>query len=130
MLNIGGASDGSDPLFERLGLTDRDLDGAVSEFSIFNIPLDALDIESIYVSKFSGNESMQWVINNGKKNYVEELQNVFKFKKPGIKSQFFNVVIKNLDLSDDEKSAYESYIRTMIVGLLPANNKLVNIIWR
>jgi hypothetical protein len=130
MLNIGGASDGSDPLFEQLGLTNRDIDGGVSEFSIFSITLDANDVSSLYLSKFSGNDKMEWVVNNGKKNFVEEFQNVFKFKKPGIKSQFLNVIVKNLDLTDEEKEVYEVYIRTEIVGLLPANIKMVNIIWR
>lgn len=130
MLNIGGASDGSDPLFELLGLTNRDIDGGVSEFSIFNIALEEDDVKSLYLSKFSGNDDMEWVVNNGRKNFVEEFQNVFKFKKPGIKSQFLNVVVKNLDLTDEEKDVYEAYIRNEIDGLLPANIKMVNVIWR
>jgi formiminotetrahydrofolate cyclodeaminase len=73
---------------------------------------------------------MEWVIDNGNKNFVEEFQNVFKFKKPGIKSQFFNVIVKNLDLTDDEKVEYEAYIRSQVAGSLPANLKMVNIIWR
>jgi hypothetical protein len=130
MLNIGGASDGSDPLFELLGLKDRDIDGGVSEFSIFSTVLSDTDVRSLYVSKFTGNDKMEWVVNNGKKDFVEEFQNMFKFKKPGIKSQFFNVIVKNLDLTDDEKAVYEAFIRTEIVGLLPANVKMVNVIWR
>lgn len=130
MLNIGGASDGSDPLFELLNLKDRDINGGVSEFSIFNTVLSDDDVSSLYISKFSGNDKMEWVINNGKKDFVEEFQNIFKFKKPGIKSQFFNVVVKNLDLTDAEKSLYEAYIRTEIEELLPANVKMVNVIWR
>ena len=130
MLNIGGASNGSDPLFDVLKVENRDIDGGVSEFAMFDIALDENDVKSLYISKFSSNDAMEWVIDNGNKHFVEDIQKVFKFKKPGIKSQFFNIVIKNLDLSDEEKIVYERYIQSKIGELVPANTKMVKLIWR
>lgn len=130
MLNLGGVSDGSDSLFETLGVSGLNIDGGYSEFAIFDAVLSADDVSSLYISKFTGNDSMEWVVNNIKKDFVEEIQNIFKFKKPGIKSQFLNVIIKNLDLTEDEQTVYEALIRATISDLLSANIKLKDVIWR
>jgi hypothetical protein len=130
MVNIGGVSDGSDSLFRRLGVRGRCLDGGLSEFSILKTPLDASDINALYVSKFSADTTVNWVIDNGSKSFIEEIHRVFKFKKPGMKSQFFNIIVKNMNLSDDVKADYEEVIRSNISPMLPANVKLLKVIWR
>lgn len=129
-LSIGGAIDGSDSLFDILNLTGRTLNGGVSDTAIYNAALDDDDIQGLYYSKFNSGSYMRWVIDTGLKDYVEEIQYMFKYKKPGMKSQYFNLVVKNLNIVDSEKPAYEIYIRAMVQDLVPANTKLVDIIWR
>lgn len=130
ILSIGGAIDGSDSLFDNLGLTGRTLNGGVSDTAIYNAVLDDNDVQGLYYSKFDSGSYMRWVLNTGLKDYIEEIQYMFKYKKPGIKSQYFNLVVKNLDVIDSEKSAYESHIRAVVQNIIPANMKLVSIIWR
>jgi len=130
MLNIGGASVGGDSLFDVIDLDMRSWNGAISEFTIYNEAIDSDDVESLYQTKFASDNVMNWVIDNGDKYFVEEIDRFFKFKKPGQKSQLFNIIIKNLVLSDAEKIEYESYIRSEVLDALPANAKLVEIIWR
>ena len=130
MLNIGGAVEGSVSLFEKLGLQNRNINGAISEFNIYSKRFDETDIRNLYMSKFSGSTEMSWVLNNGNKFFVEELQHIFKFKKPGIKSQFFNIVIKNFSIPVSDRVLYEQTIIDNITGIVPVNMKLLKIIWR
>lgn len=129
-LSIGGAIDGSISLFDILGVTGRTIAGAVSETAIYSSALDDLDVQGLYYSRFNSGAYMRWVLDTGKKNFVEDLQYMFKYKKPGIKSQYFNLVVNNLDVADSEKPAYESHIRSIVADSAPANIKLVKVIWR
>jgi hypothetical protein len=130
MVIIGGVSDGSDSLFRHLGISGRCLDGGISEFSILDTPLNGSNINALYVSKFSADTFVNWVFDNGSKSFIEEIHRMFKFKKPGMKGQFFNIIIKNMNLGDDVKADYEEFIRSNIKSILPANVKLLKIIWR
>lgn len=129
-LSIGGEVDGSESLFDKLGVYNRTLNGGISETEIYSQYLDDTDIIGLYYSKFNSGDYIRWVLNAGTKNYIEDIQYLFKYKKPGIKSQYFNIVIKNLDIDDTAKSLYDEYIRQNIGRMLPSNMKLVNIIWR
>lgn len=129
-LSIGGAIDGSNSLFDALNVSNRRLDGGISQTAIYNRYLDSDEIFGLYFSKINTGNAMRWAINTGSKNYIEDLQYLFKFKKPGIKSQYFNLVVKNMNVDEDSRELYESYIRSNIAGILPANMKLVDIIWR
>ena len=129
-LNICGVTNGALDVFTILGLNNRNLDGAVSEFAIYDIPLNSIDIGHLYRNKFTSSGSMSWVLDTGKQYFVEEVQHLFKFQKPAMKSQMFNIVIKNMDIPDDDKALYESDIRDNIEEITPANTKLVDIIWR
>jgi len=130
-LTIGGASVGADSVAGGvLGLTDRTWTGGISEFVMYNVSLRDDDIETLYTSKFASGSTMSWTLEGGTKFFVEEIQSIFKFKKPGIKTKLINLIIKNIDIAESERSTYEAKIKESLSDLLPSNVKLRNIVWR
>jgi len=129
-LLIGGRSIAGKGVGDTLNVSNRNWVGALSEFTIYDVTLSDSDIETMYTSKFTRGEAMTWVLSGSKKYFVEEVQRMFKFKKPGIKTKLINIVIKNIDVADADKAGYEAEIRSGLDENLPANTKIVNFIWR
>ena len=130
IFTIGSASEGPLSVSSALKLRDRNLDGGITDFALFSRALESSDITTLYRSKVAGSDNISWVIDNGRKFFVEDLQYMFKFKKPGIKSQFFNININNLDIPIGQQDRYNGIIKDTIAESLPVNSKLVDINWR
>ena len=103
--------------------------GAIADVRIYDNALNISDIICIYnlMQEF---RDVEWDALTGLQNYIEEIYRFFKYKLPGMKSQFYNIRISGmLSLTSDTKSLVESIVRNTVKKVAPAYTELYKIIW-
>ena len=66
----------------------------------------------------------------GNQNYLEEVSRFFKFKLPGLKSQYYNIRINGLQISDSNtRIMIESIIKDNLKKIVPSYAELFKIVW-
>ena len=105
--------------------------GSVSDLKMYNIALNHGDVETIYFSsEFSPEfKSINWNMEVGSRNYIEEIKHWFKFQLPGSKSKYYNIKIHNLNVNDEVKSTIESAIKNVLTKITPSYTSLYKIKW-
>lgn len=101
----------------------------LDDFRIYNHTINNSDIRHIYMLK-QDFVDLIWNVPIGTKNYIEEVERFFKHKLPGMKSQFYNIRIIGLDITNtDTRNTIEEIIKGTIQKLAPAYSHLYRIIW-
>jgi hypothetical protein len=131
-LLVGGLSFKYDTLNDWIEQTSKyKFNGSIADVRLYNTALNIFDIKSI-AKVFEINEfsDLSWNINTGTRAYIEEIERFFLHRLPGSKSQYFNIRIKNSQITSDEvKSIIENNIRNAVNNIAPAYTKLHSIIW-
>ena len=103
--------------------------GRIDDFRIYGIALSNSDIRYLYLNKFNYHD-LNWNMDTGNQNYLEEVARFFKFKLPGLKSQYYNIRISGLGINNIEtRTLIESIIKTNLKKIVPAYAELFRIIW-
>lgn len=114
---------------EELDLTSLHFKGKIDDLRIYNIVLNISDIRHIYLNKFIYHD-IKWNMPTGDQSYLEEVERFFKFKLPGLKSQYYNLKLKGLNITDAAtKELIEDIIKNTIKKVTPAYAQLYTIIW-
>ena len=104
-------------------------DFKIKDFYLYNKPLNNFDIY------FHNKEGLNILPVNfdtacGKRNYLEEVERFFKFKKPGSKATNFNIIIKNTGINNKElKAALEARVLAFLKQTAPGYTKINEIRW-
>ena len=101
----------------------------IKDFYIYNVPLYLYDIANIVRSYYTI-EDINFQLPCGKRNYVENIDKLFKFKLPGRKSNLFNIKILDTGITEtDLQSDISNNIIEQIKTVIPANTRLNKIDW-
>lgn len=103
--------------------------GGIDDLRVYNTPISISDMRHIYLTKFNFKD-LVWNMPSGLQSYVEEIVRFFKFKMPGQKSQYYNIHLKGLQISDESvRQMIEDIIRDTIQKIAPFYTSLFKIIW-
>ena len=130
MYNIGADIIGNRSVTNVLNSSVGRFNGGVADFMVLGDHISADTISLLYDLNYNNNSGFQWPINTTPKTFIESIKTQYKFKVPGMKSQFYNLVICNMNLTDAEKLGYERIIRSRAEEDTPAHIKLKEIIWK
>lgn len=132
-LLIGEASVLNTSLNEIIGVDNEyKFKGKIANVNMYSSCFSTSEIKELY---FSSDYSEQrgdliWNMDTGKRNYIEEIEHMFKFQLPGSKSKYFNINIHNLNIDNIEiKKIIEDAIRNNISRITPAESSLYKINW-
>lgn len=104
-------------------------DGSIDDVRIYNILLNESDLYHIYRTKYDFKDII-WDMPIRTQYFLEEIDRFFKCKIPGLKSQFYNLKIKGLNIDNEEvRDLIEGIIKDTLPKVSPAYTKLYNIIW-
>ena len=106
-------------------------DGVVGDLRIFTTELDEWDIKALEKNVFTvAYQPLVWNMPIGSRNYVEEIERFFKHKMPGNKSQFFNIRLSGLNITDSvTRGLIEDSIKSVLTRINPVHVTLKQIIW-
>jgi len=106
--------------------------GSISELKMYNIALNNDEIKQIYLSSNLIPEinPLNWNMQVGTRNYIEQIKHWFKFQLPSNKSKYFNINLHNLKVNDDLKINIENAIKNIIKKISPAYTDLYKINWK
>ena len=130
MYNIGSGIIGNKTLHGATGSTNSMFLGGYSGISLLSVALPEETISAIFNIIYADTAPIQWPVNAARRAFVEDLDTLYKFKVPGAKSQFYDLVVRGLSLTEDERTAYETLIRTTAIKSSPDHIKLRNVIWK
>lgn len=103
--------------------------GSFDDLRIYTDILNNSDIRHIYLTKFSFKD-LVWGLPVGTQSYIEEIVRFFKFKMPGQKSQYYNIHLKGLQITDESvRQIIEDIIRDAIQKIAPLYTSLYKIVW-
>ena len=103
--------------------------GDLDTVRIYDWQVNNFDIGALYREKETFMDLI-WNMPTGTQNYIEEIERFFKHKLPGMKSQFFNIRIVGLKITDpDNRAMIEDIIKTTVKKISPAYTELYKIIW-
>lgn len=105
--------------------------GYIGDVRLYNIALTQSDIKCISKNyMYNQFNSLNWTIPTGTRAYVEEIERFFLHRLPGSKSQYFNIRIKNSQITDPAvRSIVENNIRNAVTNAAPTHTTLSSIIW-
>jgi hypothetical protein len=123
--NVGKLED----LDKELDLQQNHFNGRIDDLRIYNKVLNNSDVRYIYLNKYDY-KPLRWNIPTGDRDYLEEIERFFKFKLPGLKSQYYNLRLIGLGITDtDTRELIENIIKDTIKKLTPAYAEMFKIIW-
>ena len=101
----------------------------IKDVYIYSVPLYLYDIANIIRSYYTIKD-INFQLPCGKRNYVENIDKLFKFKLPGRKSNLFNVKILDTGITENSiQSDINNNIIEQIKTVIPANTRLNRIDW-
>lgn len=105
--------------------------GKISDLKLYNKCLNQAEVEQLYFSNNYSNDRgrINWNINVGERNYIEKINHFFKYNMPGNKSNYYNINIHNLNVSDKIKKLIEESIYNNMHKISPHNTFLNKINW-
>jgi hypothetical protein len=106
--------------------------GTVADLKMYSYGLSQGDVEQLYYSSvFSPRiKDLNWNMQVGYRNYVEEITEWFQFQLPTNKSKFYNINIHNLNVDNTLKYNIENALNNIIKKLSPAHTTLNKINWK
>jgi hypothetical protein len=105
--------------------------GEVSDLRMYAKALTRGAVGQLYLSNdfTPDSRNMTWNMSCGKRTYIEDIKNWFKLKLPGSKSNYFNINIHNLNVSNETKKLIENSIKNNLNKITPAQTELYKINW-
>jgi len=127
---IIGANIGKSLSLDKELLTNQyHFDGNAYDVRIYDITLNNSDITKIGLTR-SEFVDIKWNMLIGNQNFIEEIERFFKHKLTGMKSQFYNIRLIGLGITDSEtRNVIESTIKDTVSNITPAHTHLYKIIW-
>ncbi len=118
------------PLDMEIGKIDKlYYSGNIDDMRVYTNILSNTDIRHLYLTKFNFKDLI-WNMPTGLQSYVEEITKFFKFKMPGQKSQFYNIRLIGLNITDlTTREIIEDIIKDVIKKVSPLYTSLYKIIW-
>jgi hypothetical protein len=103
--------------------------GKIDDLRMYNLPLNTSDIRHLYLAKYTFKDLI-WNIPTSSQTFIEEIDKFFKFKLPGQKSQYYNIHLKGLQITDaNTREIIEDIIKNTIQKITPLYTSLYKIIW-
>jgi hypothetical protein len=128
-LRLGTNTGKTNPLAKELDLTQMYFKGKLDDLRIYDRVLNNSDIRYIYLNKFDYHD-LKWNMPTGNQSYLEEIERFFKFKLPGAKSQYYNIRLIGLQITDENtRTMIEDIIKNTIKKIAPAYAELYKIVW-
>jgi len=128
-LFIGTNAGKIQPLDKELGGINLYYEGYIDDVRIYDTALIDWDFWFIHNNK-RVYEDIIWNMETGSQAYLEEIERFFKFKLPGLKSQFYNIRLTGLNITNIEvREIIEGIIKETVSRVAPAHTKLYKIIW-
>ena len=104
--------------------------GQIDDCRFYSSVLSISDVRNIYFKKY-GVKDLVWNMDCGTQNFLEEVERFFKFKLPGQKSQYYNIDIIGLEITnEDVRSQIETIIRDSAKKVAPLYAELLTINWK
>jgi hypothetical protein len=129
---LGGSSFKTSTLNSWVENTNFNLfNGKISDVRMYSTALNDYDVKALannlLYNKFT---DLKWNAPTGQRAYLEKIDHFFIHRMPGSKSQYFNIKIKNSQITDPiVRGIIENNILTAINNVAPAYTKLRSIIW-
>jgi hypothetical protein len=103
--------------------------GKFDDLRIYDTALNNSSIRYIYLNKFDYH-NLEWNMDSGNQNYLEEIARFFKFKLPGSKSPYYNIKLRGLNVYNTEvRDLIEGIIKRNLTKIVPAYAELFKIVW-
>jgi hypothetical protein len=103
--------------------------GKIGDVRIYSYALPKFNIETFMKASMVSSD-LYWPMTIPLTQYVELVEQVFKHKLPGAKSQFFKVKIKGSDITDSlTKEIVEAELKQVINSIKPSYTDLLKIEW-
>ena len=126
---IGAESGKIETLEKELNLNSLYFNGFIDDVRIYDSTLNSSNIWNIMMIKRNFHDLI-WNMPTGMRNYLEEVERFFKFKTPGLKSQFYNIKLIGLQITDpDLRNMIENIIKQTVKRVAPLYTELYKIIW-
>lgn len=105
--------------------------GKIADLRFYSTALNEYNIKALannlLYNRFT---DLNWSAPTGQRAYIEKIDHFFLQRMPGSKSQYFNVRIKNSQITDPiVRGIIENNLVTAINNVAPAYTKLRSIIW-
>lgn len=128
-LFVGGTTSILEDMDYELGYSQHHFKGKFDDLRIYSYELSKENVINLYNNKLKY-YPLKWNMPIGNHGFIEEIERVFKNKLTGNKSQFFNIKIKGLGITDlDTKLLIEDIIKSSIKKVAPYYATLYKIIW-
>ena len=128
-ISVGADSGKLDILDKQLNISTLFFNGYIDDVRIYNSILDPSNVRNIMMTKYSYN-NLKWNMPTGSQNYLEGIERFFKFKTPGAKSQYYNIRLTGLQITDPSvRGMIEDIIKQTVIKISPLHAELYKIIW-
>lgn len=128
-LYIGTPCGRSTNLNHEINSTSLIFDGYIDKIRVYNYAIKPEFLQMFVREHFLG-ENLIWEIPTASLQYIETIDRFFKHKLPGSKSQFFNIKLAGLSITDNNtKQAIEATIKAAVNQIKPAYSELLTIEW-
>jgi hypothetical protein len=105
-------------------------DGYIDTIRIYDYAIDESFIQYFIKEKIQGND-ITWDIITAPLQYVESIDQFFKHRVPGHKSNFFNIKINQSKITDPQlREIIENDVRAALLEIIPVNTELLGIEWQ
>lgn len=127
---VFGASCGKNDSFENTIRTDQDwFKGYLYNFKMYHSVIPDYLIQYLHLERYIY-EDITWFPEYNTKSYLEEIERFFMHKMPGSKSQFYNINLIGLKITDpDLRIIIEDIIKQTVKKITPAHSILYKIKW-
>jgi hypothetical protein len=126
---VGAAPGKIESLDNELNTSTGHFNGYVDDVRIYDIILTPANLWNIFMTKYDFSD-LKWNMPTGMQNYLEEIERFFKFKLPGLKSQYYNIKLLGLNITDPEiRAMIEDVIKQTVKRVAPVYTELYKIIW-
>lgn len=106
------------------------LDCKIDSFRFYDYAIDPIFTFYLFLDKYNYND-LKWNFKTKNLSYIEEINQFFRYSYKGSKSQFYNIILKGLNiLNDDIKRIIEKVIRDTVKKITPVHTYLYKIIWK
>lgn len=103
--------------------------GQVDDIRIYNYDLVSSNLWNIIALRYNFKDLI-WNMATGMQGYLEEIERFFKCRLPGMKSQYYNIRLIGLNITDSSvRVMIEDIIKTTVKRIAPLQTELYRIIW-
>jgi hypothetical protein len=133
--HIGDFSGRQSSIGDEIKLNDLTFNGCVDELRIYRYSIEPYFL-TLFRRSYLKSKDLIWNMPTSKFHQSETIKSIFKNKLPGSVSNYFNLKISGIDLSNlsttdavQVKNIIDAYIRKVIENVKPTTSELLNIEW-